>query len=435
MSEPDQETVHEVTIERLAVGGEGVGHLANGKVVFVPHSAPGDELSVRLVEEKERFSRGEIVTMRRAASSRVEPICPVADRCGGCQWQHIDYTTQLHAKEQLVDHAFAKIVGAGQIEEIIPSPAILGYRHRVRLRFEANSTRTVIGYFKRATHELVPIDECPIASETISTAIPHLRAICQSAVRGQGLLDVTSDRDGNVVLLIELDWGLVQHDRLSRAISETSWLCGVAVSEPNRPQWSVGQTVLSAVMAVVEGAPALCWEAGGFIQSNLPANQRLVRAVVSSLRPYLGADTVLVEGFAGIGNFTVHLAPLVRRLVALEYDDAAVSRLHHNLDTYRTASAVKADVAGWFKNLGQAPDVVLIDPPRGGAKRLIPHLVRLRPAVICYVSCDLNTLARDVLSLIDGDYQVQRLIPVDMFPLTHHVELVALLTLRTPELP
>ncbi|MCA9522447.1 MAG: class I SAM-dependent RNA methyltransferase, partial [Myxococcales bacterium] len=180
----------ELEISGLSTGGDGVGRLADGCVIFVPGTAPRDRVAVRIVSRKKRFARGVVEELLVASESRVEPRCPYIERCGGCQWQHVSYDEQLRQKQGLVAHRVERL--GASIEPIIPSPDTYGYRCRVRLRFEASDAGVRLGFRGARSHELVEIERCAIAHERINEALAALVAWL-APLRGGGELELLSN--------------------------------------------------------------------------------------------------------------------------------------------------------------------------------------------------------------------------------------------------
>jgi 23S rRNA (uracil1939-C5)-methyltransferase len=379
----------DVTIESLAAGGEGIGHDASGRVVFVPFAAPGDRLRVRVVEEQPRFARGEIEAVLAPGADRVTPRCPVFGSCGGCSWQHIDYAAQLEAKRAMLRDALERIGGIDvPTIEFVASPQPYGYRGRARMLVEGGR----VGFRKRRSHEVCAITACPLLAPPLDAALAALAAH-PPAQGGEWELALGSD-------------GAVRRVALAAR--------GPAADR----------------IAVHVAGEQFEVSSGVFVQANALLQGALAQTVLDAA----GQGGEVLELFAGAGFFTLGLARRFERVAAVESDAAAVQDLSRNcaaagLRQVRVIEAPVEAVLAAIRRHRLAPDVVVLDPPRGGlGPRASQQLARLAAQRIVYVSCDPATLARDLRVLTEKRWSLARVIGFDLFPQTPHVEAVAVLT-------
>ena len=379
----------DVTIESIAAGGEGVGRDANGRVVFVPLAAPGDRLRVRVVEAHARHARGEIDAVLAPGADRVAPRCPVFGDCGGCAWQHVDYAVQLEAKRAILREALERIGGfAVPPIEAVASPQPYGYRGRARVRVESGR----VGFRKRRSHELCAITACPLLAPPLDAALGALAAQ-PPAADGEWELALGSD---GAVRSVALDARAPDAERIAvRAAGEQIEVSG-----------------------------------GVFVQANALLQDALARTVLEAA----GQGGEVLELFAGAGFFTLGLARRFARVAAVESDAAAVVDLSRNcaaagLRHVRVIEAPAEAVLAALRTHRLAPDVIVLDPPRGGiGTRGSEQLARLPAQRIVHVSCDPATLARDLRVLLRKRWSLARVVCFDLFPQTPHVEAVAVLT-------
>jgi 23S rRNA (uracil1939-C5)-methyltransferase len=379
----------EVTIESLAAGGDGVGHDASGRVVFVPFAAPGDRLRVQVVEEQGSFARGEIDAVLAPGEARVTPRCPVFGSCGGCAWQHVDYAAQLEAKRAMLREALERI---GGIEappiEFVASPQPYGYRGRARVLAEGGH----VGFRKRRSHDICAITACPLLAPPLDAALASLAAHPPA-------------QDGEWELALGSDGAV-------RSIA-------------------LGARASAAERIAVRAAGEQIEVSGGvFVQANALLQDTLAQTVLDAA----GQGAEALELFAGAGFFTLGLARRFARVAAVESDAAAALDLSRNcaaagLRHVRVIEAPAEAVLAAFRTHRLAPDVVVLDPPRAGiGARMSEQLARLAAQRIVYVSCDPATLARDLRVLTQKRWALSRVIGFDLFPQTPHVEAVAVLT-------
>ena len=375
-----------VEIDSLAAGGDGVGRLPDGRVVFVPWTVPGDQALVRLREERKRFARGEIVELLRPSPDRRAPPCPVAGECGGCAWQQIAYPAQLAAKESILRDAIRRIGGLTPPAEIrVRAAAELGYRSRARVFARAGQ----VGFRRMRSHEVCATRECPVL-------VPEL-----DAVLGK-LTEVPPEA--------ETEWLLARGDS-----GEISVRAGGSGAKAGAIHLRVGEDRLRVGPGV-------------FFQSNAELRPQLVVAVGEAC----GRGERALELYAGTGLFTLGLARAFAQLTVVESDRRAVRDLGHNLE----AAAVPAEVAvrpipteAYLADPREPrPDLILLDPPRTGLPKGGPEaLAALGAERIVYVSCDPATLARDLRILNERGYRLTTLEAFDLFPQTPHLEALAVL--------
>jgi 23S rRNA (uracil1939-C5)-methyltransferase len=384
---PPEEIV-ELRIESLAAGGDGVARAPDGRVVFVPFTAPGDLARVAIRERRARWLRGEAVELLEPGPGRTDPLCPVFGTCGGCDWQHLAYDTQVDAKRTLLRDAIERIARLPVPARFAfhGSPAPYGYRSRARVAAE----RGRVGFRRRRSHSICAVSRCPILVPALDAPLARLADSPPGA---------------------EAEWELTAG-------------AGGHVSVARLPVRDSGDWV-----EIETAGERLRISAGSFLQ----ANEALRGALAASVVEAAGADGVCLELFAGAGFFTLPLARRFVRVVAVEANPGAVADLEENLAAAGlvgveiVAAPVERALEG--RELASVdPDVVVLDPPRTG---LPPEareaLAALGAPRVVYVSCDPATLARDIAVLGDRGYALTALDGFDLFPQTAHVEAVALL--------
>lgn len=380
----------------MAYGGSGVGRLGE-LVIFIPRAAPGDRALVEVTEVKERFLRGRIREIHRPSPDRTEPLCGSYGKCGGCHYQHLGYERQLHWKQVQVKDALTRIGGLEDppLAPIIPSPVSYRYRGKAEFHVTSGSAGSLqIGFHQGESNSLVEIDRCEIAEGSINRALHALR---------QDL------RAGQIVSL---------PPRLaiwSRADGE-----GIICS---KGQGTVERQVKGKTLSV---------PATGFFQANVFLVERLVD-LVAELCSLEGTETV-VDCYCGSGLFSLFLAGRAGRLFGIEADSAALALARRNLERagYHEAVFFAGDVGRElterFLRGGIKTDVLVLDPPRPGlAKEVMAGIFSLQPRRLVYISCNPATLARDIRLLSTKGYLLRSVHPLDMFPQTAHIEVVALL--------
>ncbi|MGO8931475.1 MAG: class I SAM-dependent RNA methyltransferase [Limisphaerales bacterium] len=359
-------------IDDIAFGGEGVARAEN-LVVFVPFVATGEVVEAEVTQMKKRFARGRLLRVVSASSDRVEPLCPYFGQCGGCQYQHLDYSRQLRLKHKQIGDLFERIgrFDPGLIAPVIPCPQPYGYRNRIMLRsqwdkFKQNMN---IGFLCADSRLVVDLEECKIAEPALNEQIKFVRA---------------------------------------------------------HPPPKGG-------IKVVLRIPPEGWEVppDSFFQNNFFLLPRLVETVCDCLRR---AETRhLADVYCGVGFFSLELGHLVESFVGVELDRVAIKAARRNaVDRGRTngefvAGAAEELLPALLSRFAPQATTVLLDPPRKGCRSETLQMLRcFRPAQIVYVSCHPAAMTRDLNALCAEDvFELAQVVPLDMFPHTQHVECVA----------
>lgn len=423
-----------VKITSLAFGGKGIGRV-DGKVVFVPFTAPGDEARVEITSEKKGFSEGIVKELITPSPLRKAPECPHFGVCGGCSLQHLKYNHQVEWKQRIFEETLKRI---GKLESIpfdppVPSPKELNYRSRAGFHIEGGRW----GFFESRSHRIVDIETCPLLDPLINETYKAVRQrLSGSDLRPVYSLDIglsASDKKAAAAFYISKDTGLPWKGLLSGVTG----LKGFEV-------WLSPLKKGKGKKIIAEDDSRLLYGAGGcnffapisvFSQINLFQNESLLGKVIE-YAGLTGVESVL-DLFCGAGNLTLPLAKGAKRAIGIEAGGEAVKAAKGNalINGVVNAEFARADSFDWlnqnFKALERRMfDVVVLDPPRGGEPQAAKALSGLRPKKIVYVSCNPPTLARD-LSLLSGcGYRVFRAAHIDMFPQTFHIEGVIGLELK-----
>ncbi len=413
-----------IKIDNLTYGGDGIGRL-DGKAVFVPYGAPGDSVTVKLIKQKKSFAIAELIEVTEPSPLRQEPACPVFGECGGCQWQHITYETQLKAKAELFTETMKRLADVEFPEppKIIPSPKVLNYRNRVKIHKKGPKW----GFFRAKSHKIVDIDNCPLLDPAINKVFASIRAL--DFPETLHTLDIALDEaTGECIAAFYLkknrdfDWeGLLK---------KTSGLKGIELwkKDPNttkKKQLTIfGDTVLSYKVAgatIFSGVTT-------FMQGNPEQNKAIVNEVL--LMAGLGEvkdeknPMVIADLFCGAGNLTLPMGLRSEEVFGIDIESEAVNfakkgarLLELPSVKFRTDSAEKSKV---LENV--SPSMVVLDPPRSGCPEAIEKIIKARPKKIIYISCAPPTLARDIKPLINQGYIPARATVLDLFPQTYHIE-------------
>ena len=409
----------------LAAGGDAVGRLSDGRVVFVDGGVPGDCVELADLTVRKKVIKARIGRLVEPSSDRVEPRCPHFGSCGGCRWQHVRYGAQLDAKRTIVRDALERIGGLvfEKDIEIIASPDPYGYRARARLV----ESQGMVGYRMRASHVIHGIAECPIlvpaGQEALTQLVQSVSGAEREAIAEEPAVTPRKRRRA-------LEW------IVSAGTSGPATVVQASKKPGHGPRHQVrgerdARVVSGSVTLDVLGE-RLRVSSGSFMQGNALLWEALAEEVRSQCTARLGESTPerFIELYAGVGFLTLPLARRGLSGVAIESDRSALADLGANLSSSGLAKQVevirgRVEARGDLERLFAAADVLLVDPPRVGlAATVRDAIASAGPARLVYVSCDPATLARDLRVFAKADYKLESVRVLDLFPQTPHVEVV-----------
>ncbi|HWF91539.1 MAG TPA: 23S rRNA (uracil(1939)-C(5))-methyltransferase RlmD [Terriglobales bacterium] len=424
----------QLTIEKMIYGGDGLARLpadqqGRGKAVFVPFVLPGEQIEATLRNDKRGFAQGKMEKLLAASGQRVEARCPYFQRCGGCQYQHTNYEHQLQIKAEILKENLRRV---GKIElaaelHIHPSPP-WNYRNRTRLRVRTNPAFT-LGYYKFASHELLPVEECPISSPAINRVIVKLWELGRAGrVPGEvEEIELFADAE-DAQLLAEVYCVGADAPRMGKFLAELQSSIpeisgAVAFRAIKKAAFADEMKLLTSAssgsLTYRTAGNAFQVSAGAFFQVNRYLADDLVRLVTDGRSGKLAIDL-----YAGVGLFSSHLARSFTQVIAVEASPISHADLRYNSPL--NVKAVRSTTEQYLtKAQSTRPDYVVVDPPRSGmGEKIVRQLADLSAPQIAYVSCDPATLARDLSVLLASGYRIEQAHFVDLFPQTFHLESV-----------
>jgi tRNA/tmRNA/rRNA uracil-C5-methylase (TrmA/RlmC/RlmD family) len=417
MTELTENAVLEVSVEGAVAGGRCLAR-HEGKVLLVAGALPGERVKIRITRDEKRHAEAEIVEILEPHPHRREPPCPHAGACGGCDFQHADRDLQLSMKRAIVLDAYRRI-GRLDVEDLLegPSPSGLefGARNRIRLTFDPLGRP---GLLRRASHEVVPIDECLLMESTFGeVALPWLRM-----VPPWKRVTVRLDSRQEAILLFESSGQPKDRRRLgkiTRGIEPPGAVRGMlADGIPLAGQRDLHFRVLGKEFRA---------DATSFFQVNSAATEELVRIVDELLAGDRGG--LLLDLYAGVGLFAVCVGRGFDRLVASEADHRSARYLKRNLRRNGVRGQARAEKAhATLREVErEGTETLILDPPRVGLSREVRReILSRRPRRILSISCDVATGARDSAVFVKAGWRLTQLRAVDLFPVTSQVETVGL---------
>lgn len=453
----------ELTIDKMAYGGHGIGR-ANGLVFFVRGAVPGDRISAKIQRKKKGYAEANLVELLAPSADRVEAPCPYSGYCGGCQWQHVRYETQLSYKKGHVNESMTHIGGLKHVlvHEVITPESTFAYRNKMEFSFSDRRwflphelhTREMEGSFALGLHvpgtyhKVIDVEACLLQHERGNLILREAKKYVKAS--------------GTPV------YGLKSHEgfwrfltiRYSRAFNQ--WMVNLITSEERpevvQPLADILHGKISNIKTVVNnintrkasialgereivlsgdglikdkiGPYTFQISANSFFQTNSLAYQKLYQKVVDYAE-LKGNETVL-DLYSGTGTIPISLASKVRTVIGIEISESAVMDAMRNCEEngIHNCKFLCGDIREKLSSIAHRPDVLIIDPPRAGMhKDVLPQVLSLSPKTIVYISCNPATMARDIGGLI-RDYELVEIQPVDMFPHTYHIEVVGKLWRR-----
>ncbi len=453
----------ELCMEGMANGGRGIGRV-NGCVVFVPGTMPGDRIACRIIKKKKTYSEGLLAELLEPSPHRIQPPCPYAGYCGGCQWQQVAYEAQLAFKRDLVMDPLSHIGGFTNppVRQVLPAEKVFGYRNKMEFSFsdrrwrmpEEMHLRETDAAFALGLHvpgafqKVIDVDACLLQENTGNRILQDVKRYALNS--------------GIPVYGLKSHEGFWRFLTLRYSVALDEWMVNLITSE-YRPEtvrplsaflcgkYSNIRTVVNnissrkAAIAVGEQERTLFGEgyiedrigefhfrisANSFFQTNSKGAAALY-GKVAEFAGLQGGESVL-DLYSGTGTIPIFLSKKAGFVTGIEISESAVADAEKNAreNSVENCRFLCGDIRDALKDISFTPDVVVVDPPRAGLhKDVLSGLLAMAPAKIVYTSCNPATLARDLQQMASA-YTLQGIQPVDMFPNTYHIEAVAGLSLR-----
>ena len=381
----------ELEITTLTNMGQGLGRV-DGWVIMVPYALPGEKIRARVWRNDKNFSEADLVEVLTPSPHRIQPRCSLFGRCGGCQYQHLEYSEQLSWKRRQVQELLQHMVKVEfPVSLVISSPAVWNYRSKITPHFEPRKGQPVteLGFLRAGRRkEIVDVTRCEIATEAINAALPA----------GRQRIFAREWKRGGTLLLRDTDAGVL--------------------SDPN------------AVAMTSVGGLQFEFLAGDFFQNNPFILETFTTWAVDKARES-GAE-FLIDAYCGSGLFSLVAARHFTQVTGIEIAATAVARATQNAarNSITNCRFIAGSADKIFEDITSDPakTAVLIDPPRRGSDdAFLQQLIAYAPLTIIYVSCNPATQMRDLRVLLDGGYQLTAVQPFDLFPHTKHLESITVL--------
>lgn len=465
-----EEKIYRVKIIDLGHTGEGIGKI-DGIPIFVDGALIGDEVEVEVCKRKKNYAVGRLLRVWKPSDNRVEAVCTVASICGGCQIMQMEYSKQLELKRTIVQETLKRIGGITDVEmrEVLGMSFPYHYRNKSQYPIRKLDSDIKMGFFEKKTHNIVPIDACPIDDEQSVEFIARIKKwaveesiVIYDEVKDQGNLrqvifrTAVHSKQYMIILVTRKAEKLPVEtlvDSLGERLDKASFTIiqnindrktNVIMGKTNRVLYGQGY-IVEKLQRLFYNAKSRCYQKdngeealryriypSSFFQVNTSQTELLYSIVLDYASPT--ASDVIFDLYCGLGSISLFLAKSAKMVYGVEIVEEAIYGAKENAalnrieNTEFVAGKTEEILPIWVQQ-GKYPNIVVLDPPRKGCEEsVLQTILKVCPEKIVYVSCNPATLARDLKILVSGGYRVENVQPVDLFPHTMHVETVVLMS-------
>lgn len=422
------------TLSKLSHDGRGVAHI-NGKTTFVQGGLPGETVKFKYLRKHASFDEGQVTEILHAVPERVAPHCPHFSICGGCQLQHLQSDAQIQHKQAVLLEFLQHQANTRPLEILPPLKSTpWGYRRKARLsvKYVPKKNKVLVGFREKSSHLVADIECCPILPESIGHLLPAFSELFQQlSIREQiPQMEIAITEKENAIIIRHLAAFTAEDLEIIRAfVSAHQLKCYLQPAGINSISlfWPSDADVLLNYRIPTYDLN-LHFSPQQFVQINDAINQSMIAQAIDLLA--LTATDHVVDLFCGIGNFSLPIAKHCAQVVGVEGDLSAIktaqdNAIKNNINnvTFFCEDLSQSRYGHWST---QTYNKILLDPPRSGAKALMPWIISHQASHIVYISCNPVTLARDTSDLIQQGYTLVKAGVMDMFPHTQHIEAIAL---------
>ena len=446
----------ELKIEKMVYEGYGLAHINslddNNFVFFVENACDGDVVTAQITKLKKNYGYAVVKEIIEPSKFRVKPFCPLHNACGGCQWQHINYEHQLEIKNEIVKDILSKeLKKEVTVESTLPSPNINIYRYKIQMPVSQtkNSKRFLIGYYKKKSHEIVNIKHCPVQPDIINKIIEKIRELAKdfkveaySEKSHKGELRhiiFRVSRSFNEILICFV----VNNDVISKPLNNLAHylfdgfeqIKGISINfntkKTNVILGNITQNMLgSDIYKEKLGDITYLISPDSFFQVNPESFRNILDTVKKEISKRI-KNSYILDAYSGVGSFGLYLSDIASKITCVEEVKNACDNAKNacELNNIKNIEIINGDAQDIFKELinkNKKYDVIILDPPRKGcSKESLDFCNKLTDKIIVYVSCNPNSLARDLTILKEYGFELTFAQTVDMFCNTYHVETIA----------
>ncbi|QDA75140.1 23S rRNA (uracil(1939)-C(5))-methyltransferase RlmD [Listeria seeligeri] len=441
----------EITIEDLTHDGNGVGKI-DGYPLFIPNTLPGEKVTAKIIKLNKNYGFARMENLEVVSAERVEPPCAVYSKCGGCSLQHLSYVGQLAFKRNQVEETMKRIGKLNvEVKETLGMENPWRYRNKSQVPVGFVNGKLTAGFYQKRSHEIIDMSTCLIQSEQGDFAVQKTREVLAKygtepydEKTGKGdirhIMTRFAHTTGQLMLvLVTTKDRLPFKEEIIRDLTEqlalTSIVQNINPQKTNvifgdRTKTLWGKDIIEDTIHGIRFAIS----ARSFYQVNPLQTEVLYQQAIEAAE--LTGEETVIDAYCGIGSISLCLAKKAKHVYGVEIVDQAIQDARANAElnnlnntTFETGKAEEV-IPTWYK-AGIVADVLVVDPPRKGCdEKLLQTILAMKPKKVVYVSCNPGTLARDMKILSDGGYEANLVQPVDMFPMTTHIEAVTVLNLK-----
>lgn len=441
---------YKMIVENLGSNGEGIGKI-DGYTIFVEGALPEEEIEVKVIKTKKNYGFGKLVKILKPSNDRVEPVCEIFNKCGGCDIQHLSYKRQLEYKKQKVEDAISRIgeIVDVKVENTIGMDNPYNYRNKVQLPVGGTKEVIDIGFYAKRSHRIIETTSCHLQDKENEEIINIIKAYMRKnnvkpydEKNHKGLIRhiVTrkSNKNGSINITIVINGNkLPNEDLLINRLSSLDNIKGICLNI-NKEKTNV---ILGEEIKTIWGEDYIIDSISDIEYKITPksfyqVNPKQTKILYEKALEYadLDGNEIVWDAYCGIGTITLFLAKKAKKVYGVEIVEEAIidaienARLNNINNVEFFTGKAEEIITKKYNEENIKADVIVVDPPRKGCdEALLNTIIKMEPKKVVYVSCDPATLARDLKVLVANGYKVMKVQPVDMFPQTVHVETVVLI--------
>ena len=405
----------EVLIEKLDHQGRGITHI-DGKIIFVESALPNEIVDIDIINDKKKYAEAVINRIIKRSKNRVDIICPYYKECGGCDLLHLEYNEQLKYKQIKVKEImkkYADIIDENKVKDIVPSPKQFNYRNKVTLKNNGK-----IGYYKKKSNQIINIDYCYLANNSINNTIKKLNnEIIEPAVKELIIRDVNEEDKCLTLCLQNAINNKKSYDKYSILADKVNLFFQNKIYNIT-PKGNIIGKLGNCMFEISPSA---------FFQVNTEQTINLYNTILEEIKKY--SFPKVLDLYCGTGTIGIYISSYASEVLGIEINPKSIedAKLNMKLNNANNIRFISGDTKDILNRNNSMADIVIVDPPRAGLDKLvIDDLIKGNAKEIIYVSCDPVTLARDI-KLFSNFYEVESITPFDMFPNTFHVENICIL--------
>lgn len=397
-------------IERLDHQGRGITYI-NGKIAFVKDTLPGEEIELKIIKENSKLIEAEPTNFLKESQLRVKELCPYYKECGGCNLLHMSYEEQIKYKQSKIVDIMKKYadINSEVIKQIVPCDRQFHYRNKITLKVEEK-----LGYFKEKTYELIPIEKCLLVNDKINEIIKILNGYTDLSNIKEVIIRSFTDKETMLIIYL-------QEDEINANLLNylSNHVDNIIVYDSNKKMIKrIGKSNIIARLKKKQFKIG----ANSFFQVNMDQTLKIYDKIAEYLSK--SEDSTVLDLYCGVGSIGLYSVSNYAKLIGVEIVPEAIENAKTNaeLNSMGNTKFLVGDTKTILMHSNYKADTIIVDPPRAGLdKSVIEDIKKINPNMLIYLSCDPITLARD-LKLLSDLYDVDELIPYDMFPNTYHVE-------------